>query len=177
MNQILTKTSEGSVERSEGSDDTHATTGLGHGKVTSVVTGSEEPEGDLKEEEDEEESDRGAEGAEQEDEREDGPHRQVDGERIVEHVTLAGVGGEDLELRNVEDTEREPERAVRSESRGTEGVTARPLLNTSDDLSETTVAESKTEDDVGDSDVTGLGVVERKNKGGTTETGSSVGCS
>lgn len=167
---ILTKTSEGSVEGSEGGDDTHATTGLGHSLVASVVTGGEEPESDLEEEEDEEERDRGAEGAEQEDEGDDGPHGQVDGERIVKHVTLARVGSENLELGNVENAEGDPERAVRGEGRRTESVTARPLLNTGNDLSKTTVAKSETKDNVGDSDVARLGVVKRENKGSTTET-------
>lgn len=170
---VLTKTSKSSVERGEGSDDTHATTGLGHRDVASVVASSKQPEGDVKEEEDEEESDRGAEGAEQEDEGEDTPHGQVDGESIVEHVALALVSRENLELRNVKNAERKPEGAVGGEGRRTESVTARPLLDTGNDLSETTVAESETKDDVGDSDVTGLGVVKRKNESGATETGMS----
>lgn len=170
----LTETSEGGVERGEGGDDSHATTSLGDGDVAGVVAGGEEPEGDFQEKEDEEERDRGAESTEQEDEGDDGPHRQVDRESVVEHVSLALILGENLELGNVQHSEGEPERAVRRERRGTESVTARPLLDAGDDLGESSVAKSETKDDVGDSDVTGLGVVERKDKGGTTEAGRSA---
>ena len=102
------------------------------------------------------------------------PHQKVDTKGRVEHLLVIAVGLDNLKLGNVDAAEREPERAVRGESSGTEGVTASPLLDTGNDLGETTVAESETKNDVGVGDVAGLGVVERKNEGGTGEAGGAV---
>lgn len=59
-------------EETENLHDTHTTTGLGDvGVGEGKLAGGEEPEGNVKEEEDEEEGDRRAEGAEEEDEGDD----------------------------------------------------------------------------------------------------------
>lgn len=98
------------------------------------------------------------------------PHGQVNGESAVELVGVGAVCGDDLKLGDVDAAERKPEGTVRGEGSGTKGVTAGPLLDTGDDLSETTVAEGETKNDVGVGNVTDLEVVERENEGGAAET-------
>lgn len=97
------------------------------------------------------------------------PHDEVETKGVVEHL-LVLVRLKDAKLGNVEASERDPESAVRGESGGTESVTTGPFLNTGNDLGETTVAKGETEDDIGNSDVTGLAVEEGENEGGTGKT-------
>lgn len=186
-----------SIGQASSTHNTETTASLGNGDVLREVTSREHPEGDVEEEEDEEERDRRAEGAEEENESDDPverlvadrtditrepsamacspmhgysrPHAQEDAESVVK-LLLGLVRGEDLELRNVETTEGDPERAVRREGSSTESVTAGPLLNTSDELGKTAVTESETEDDIGGVDATSLSVVEGEDESGTAET-------
>lgn len=97
------------------------------------------------------------------------PHHKVNTESAIEHARVIAVGLGNLELRNVEAGEGEPERAVRGEGSGTKRVTAGPLFNARNDLGETTVAEGEAKDDIRVGDTADPQVEERKYESGAGE--------
>lgn len=96
---------------------------------------------------------------------------------MLEHGDLGAVRLDDLELGNVEAGERDPEGTVRGEGGRTESVTAGPLLDTSNELGETTVGESEAKNNVGDGNALGVQVEEREHKGGTAKAGNASSAS
>jgi hypothetical protein len=154
---VISQTSQGVVPSGERSQETEETTSLddgrGRGAIgTDQVANTQQQEGQVEEEEQQEEGNGRAEGAEEQDGGEDEPAHQEQTHRIIEEVGTAIrlERRHDLEAaRSQDDSESDPETTIRRQSSGTESVSDSHFPHTSEQLDETTITESETDDDVG----------------------------
>jgi len=146
-------------------DDTKGTSSLDDSDLASEVSGGEEDEGDEEEEEHRGECDRCLVGADEHDEGEHKPGKQVDTEGVGELAGVSSVRVDNTSAGNEDACVGDPETTIRGEGGGTEGVAASKLPHASQELDETSYTDCHTDDDIRDGDVTGLDVVQGEDEG------------
>lgn len=167
---------EGVVPGNNGGDDTEIATGLADGRVDESAEG-EEQECHRQEEEECHQTAGGTESGKEQDKREDGPADEIDAQSIIKGCLIGAslVRSQDAERRNEDDAKGQPEATIWGEGGGTEGVPCPELPHTSQELYKAAVEQGETNDDVGDFECRGAGIVNGEDEGRQSETAETQG--
>lgn len=158
---VVRNTGEGVIPSCKCRQETEEATGLDDGGVglalgvTVEITNTEEQEGEVQEEEQQEEGYGGPQGAEQQDSGEDEPSKEEQSKRVIElWCTSASESVRNLKSTwGQDDGESKPETTIRRQSGGTKGISNGHFPHASKQLNKTTIAESQSDHNVGLSDV------------------------